>query len=150
MTNDRLPTTGAENRNDDPLAGDPELRKELASMFIEDSPKLVLQIQAVLMNRDGQALKMAARTMKGSVGVFMNNAAFEAVLRMEHVGQDAKSEQAEGARGAVQREVARLSAMLIEDVASPLVISQRDNDAAISLTEIAGKIAADKLVTMNV
>ena len=32
---------------------------------------------------------------------------------------------------------------------SPLVVSQRDNDAAISLTEIAGKIAADKLVAIN-
>ena len=32
---------------------------------------------------------------------------------------------------------------------SPLVVSQRDNDASLSLTEIAGKIAADKLVAMN-
>jgi len=29
---------------------------------------------------------------------------------------------------------------------SPLVISQRDNDASVSLMDIAGKIATDKLV----
>ena len=118
MTNDRLPNSGAENPSDDPLAGDPELRRELAGLFLEDCPKLLIQIRAAITNRDGPELKIAAHTLKGSAGVFKDNPAYEAALRMEHIGSDANWKQAEEAWEIVQGEMARLSAMLACDIAS--------------------------------
>ncbi len=94
-----------------------ELRRELAAMFLEDCPKSLSQIRAALTDRDGPAMKLAAHTLKGSAGVFKDDASLKAALRMEQAGQDVNWEQAEVDWEVVQREMARLSAMLSGEVA---------------------------------
>jgi HPt (histidine-containing phosphotransfer) domain-containing protein len=98
--------------SDDPLAGDPELRKELAAMFLEDCPKLLSEIRAALTQHDGPGLKLAAHTLKGSAGVFKVQPAFDAALRMEHVGRDCDWDHSEEAWNVVTQEMASLSATL--------------------------------------
>jgi len=98
--------------SDDPLAGDPELRQELAQMFLEDCPKLLLEIRTTLDRHDGGALKIAAHTLKGSAGVFRVHPAFDAALRMEHIGKDCDWDHSEMAWSLLNKEMARLSASL--------------------------------------
>lgn len=104
--------------SDDPLAGDAELRRELAVMFLEDCPKLLSQIQAALTGRDGPELKLAAHTLKGAVGVFKDSPSLEAARRMEFAGRDANWNDADQAWGLVWTEMARVSAMLEAEAAS--------------------------------
>ncbi len=91
---------------------DPELRKELAGLFLEDAPKLLEEIRTAITGHDGPGLKQAAHTLKGSVGVFKDSVAHEAALRMEHLGRDADWDHAGAAWVDLSREVARLSAEL--------------------------------------
>jgi HPt (histidine-containing phosphotransfer) domain-containing protein len=100
--------------DDDPLAGDPELRKELAVMFLEDCPILLSKIRAAVTQRDGPSLKLAAHTLKGSAGVFKIQSAFDAALRMEQIGKECDWDHAEDAWKTIDEEMARLSATLVE------------------------------------
>lgn len=104
-----------ESAFDDPLAGDPELRQELAEMFLVDCPKLLLQICAALDRQDGGAVKVAAHTLKGSAGVFRVQPAYDAALRMERIGSECDWGHAETAWIEVCREMAHLSATLAGD-----------------------------------
>lgn len=101
-----------DSASDDPLAGDPELRQELAQMFLEDCPKLLLEIRTALNRHDGASLKIAAHTLKGSAGVFKVQPALDAALRMERIGNECDWDHAEMEWSAVNREMARLSATL--------------------------------------
>lgn len=100
--------TGFGASDDDPLAGDPELRRELAGMFVQNGPGQLAEIREAMSQGDGAALQAAAHTLKGSVGVFNDRAAYEAALRMEHIGRDADWPSAEDAWQVLDREVARL------------------------------------------
>jgi HPt (histidine-containing phosphotransfer) domain-containing protein len=99
--------------SDDPLADDPELRQELAEMFLEDCPRLLSEIRAALTQRDGPSLKHAAHSLKGSAGVFRVQAAYDAALRMEHVGKDCDWDHGEDAWNNVNKEMASLSSTLL-------------------------------------
>ena len=97
---------------DDPLDGDQTLREILAVMFLEDCPRHLSEIKAAILQHDGPALKLAAHTLKGSVGVFKDPPAYEAVFRMERIGKEGDWEHAEAAWETVNTEVDRLSAGL--------------------------------------
>lgn len=114
MSSNAEPGDSADNTSDDPLADDPGLRQELAQMFLEDCPKLLSEIRAAMTRRDGTSLKLAAHTLKGSAGVFKAQRALEAALRMEQIGKECDWEQAETAWSAVNREMAWLSATLVD------------------------------------
>ena len=108
MTASNSQTPGFGAASDDPLANDPELRKELAAMFVDDGPGQLAQVREALNLHDAPALKAAAHTLKGSVGVFKDHPAYDAALRMEHVGRDADWAAAEAAWEVLNREFARL------------------------------------------
>ena len=105
-------TTVVVDDDDDPLAGEPELRKELATMFLEDCPKLLSEIRGAMTQQDGTALKLAAHKLKGSTGVFRVQSAFDASLRMEHIGNECDWDHAEEAWKTLNREMVDLSATL--------------------------------------
>lgn len=99
---------------EDPLANDPELRKELAAMFVEDGPGQLAQVRTALDKRDAPALKAAAHTLKGSVGVFKDQPAYDAALRMEYVGRDADWPQADAVWQDLNQEFGRLLKIVAE------------------------------------
>lgn len=99
---------------EDPLVNDPELRKELAAMFLEDGPGQLAQVRTALDKRDASGLKAAAHTLKGSVGVFKDQAAYDAALRMEYVGRDADWPHAEAVWQDLNREFERLLKVVAE------------------------------------
>jgi two-component system sensor histidine kinase/response regulator len=98
----------------DPLEEDEAFRRELAGMFLEDCPKLLSEIREAVARRDGPALKLAAHTLKGSIGVFKDPDAFEAAFRMERVGRDIDWDRAEEASAVLTGEMARLTAVLAD------------------------------------
>lgn len=108
MTASDSPTIGFGDRDEEPLAGDPELRQELAAMFLKDGPNQLVRVRAALNDRDGSALEAAAHALKGSIGVFKDQAAYEAAWRMENVGRDADWRAAEDAWQSLDAELARL------------------------------------------
>ncbi len=97
---------------------DCELQKELALMFLEDCPSLMSKIHAAVSLRDSESLRFAAHTLKGSVGIFKDSAAFEAAYRLERVGRDADWEAAEAARDVLSDEIRRVCGTL-ENLLNP-------------------------------
>ena len=108
MTAPQQPTPTFGAASDDPLANDPELRKELAGMFLEDGPGQLAQVREALNKHDAPALRAAAHTLKGSIGIFKDQPAYDAALRMEYLGRDADWAPTEEAWQDLDREVARL------------------------------------------
>lgn len=108
MSNPNPQATGFGAADGDPLADDPELRHELAAMFLEDGPKQLAEVGAALDKRDAVALKAAAHMLKGSVGVFKDQATFEAASRLEHIRRDSDWPPAEAAWQDLNREFKRL------------------------------------------
>ena len=106
------PVASESGESEDPLAGEPELRKELVGMFLEDCPKLLSDIRAAITNRDGPTLKFAAHTLKGSTGIFKVQPAFDAALRMEQIGKESDWDHAEAAWDVLNIVMARLTATL--------------------------------------
>ncbi len=94
------------------LEGDVDLLKEIAGMFLEESSVLMFQMKEALNRGDGRALERAAHTIKGSVGNFAAQPAFDAALRVEQVGRDSEMRYAEQAYKKLEEEITRLKPVL--------------------------------------
>ncbi|MCS6850064.1 MAG: response regulator, partial [Gemmataceae bacterium] len=69
------------------VAGDPALLRELVSIFLSDSPRLVQEIAQALTDRDAGRLQIAAHTLKGSLTAFGAEAAVAAAEQLEIMGR---------------------------------------------------------------
>jgi PAS domain S-box-containing protein len=109
-------TEGAEviNWNDaiKHFEGDVDLLREIAEMFVEESPALVNQIKEALSKGDANQLERVAHTIKGSVGNFAARPALEAAKRVEQIGRDGNMTDAEDACKALEEEIERLTPAL--------------------------------------
>ncbi|HUE74880.1 MAG TPA: Hpt domain-containing protein [Pirellulaceae bacterium] len=103
----------------DPLNGDPDLRKELAALYLADYPQLLARIRQAIGDRSGPELKAAAHSLKGSSGVFRDQCAFDAALRLEIIGSNADWARAEEACQRVCEETGRLAGDLAALIAAP-------------------------------
>jgi two-component system, sensor histidine kinase and response regulator len=68
------------------VAGDRELLPQMAQSFLSHSPKLLGEIRESVLRWDGPALERAAHKLKGSVGSFGAQRAYQAALRLEELG----------------------------------------------------------------
>jgi CheY-like chemotaxis protein len=94
------------------VEGDRELLKEIATFFIDDSPRLLLAIRELIAQRDSKGLELAAHTLKGTVSNFNAQAAFAAALQLENIGRSGDLANAEAAYIALEQESARLQGAL--------------------------------------
>ncbi len=69
------------------LNGDAALLKKVAQLFLDDSPRLMAEIQGAIARRDIQVLVRAAHKLKGSVGYFSAEVAQQAAQRLEVMGR---------------------------------------------------------------
>lgn len=99
---------------DDPLDGDPELRQELAELFLADYSLQLSKIREAIDDRNGPELRIVAHTLKGSCGVFRDQQAYDAALKLEHAGRDLDWLHAAEMADQVYRETNRLAAVLTE------------------------------------
>ena len=102
--------------------GDLELLAEIVNIFIEDCPKMMSGIEDALDRADAEALARSAHTVKGCVGNFGANGAFESALTLEEVGR----------RGSVDggREVFEELTALVERLKTELVDFTRNGGDA--------------------
>jgi CheY-like chemotaxis protein/HPt (histidine-containing phosphotransfer) domain-containing protein len=68
--------------------GDRELLREVASLFFEDTPRLMIDVRHAIAQGDGKALERSAHTLKGSVGNFGARAALDAAYALEQMGRN--------------------------------------------------------------
>ena len=68
------------------VGGDEELLKEIAEIFLDQCPEALHDVRAAVEANDHEALQHAAHSLKGSVGNFGAQQAFEAAYRLEQNG----------------------------------------------------------------
>jgi two-component system, sensor histidine kinase and response regulator len=76
------------------VEGDEELLKEIVQLFIEDCPRLMGQMQESVREKNASGLRLAAHTMKGSLGYFGPSQACALACELEILGRDGHLEQA--------------------------------------------------------
>jgi len=69
------------------LGGDEELLREVARLFLDEYPALMVEIREAVVARDANALERAAHTLKGSVSNFGADAAYNAAFVLEMMGR---------------------------------------------------------------
>jgi HPt (histidine-containing phosphotransfer) domain-containing protein len=69
------------------VGGDEELLREIAALFLDEYPKMMTEIRAALEQGNAKALEQASHSLKGSVGNFGADHAYQAALRLETIGR---------------------------------------------------------------
>ncbi|MCP5110152.1 MAG: Hpt domain-containing protein [bacterium] len=70
------------------VGGDEELLKEIAEIFLDQCPEALSEIQTAAEADDAGALERAAHSLKGSIGNFGADRAYNAALRLEMMGRN--------------------------------------------------------------
>jgi HPt (histidine-containing phosphotransfer) domain-containing protein len=94
------------------LGNDTSLAKRLIDLFVQDSTRLVDDINRAIVDRDADRLRRAAHTLKGSVSNFPAVTARETAARMETIGFAADFESAQAVFPELEKEIERLRGVL--------------------------------------
>jgi HPt (histidine-containing phosphotransfer) domain-containing protein len=92
--------------------GDRDLLKEVAGLFMEDTPKLLTEIRTAIARADGNGLERAAHTLKSSVGNFGAPGAVEATSALEQMGRRGDFAHAASTSARLEQEMTRLFSAL--------------------------------------
>ena len=65
------------------VEGDTQLLREIVSLFMAECPKMIDQARKALMDRDAKALERASHALKGTIGNFAAEHAYEAAQKLE-------------------------------------------------------------------
>jgi HPt (histidine-containing phosphotransfer) domain-containing protein len=91
---------------------DNELLKRVIGIFLDDCPKMLLEIRQAITRTDCKTLEHTSHAVKSKVGHFGAHAAFEAALRLEIIGREGDLIRAEEAYTALEKEIKRLKPAL--------------------------------------
>jgi HPt (histidine-containing phosphotransfer) domain-containing protein len=95
------------------MDGDVELMTELAGLFLSECPQRMAEIRQAITQRNASRLQQGAHALKGSVGNFGAQEAFEAAGRLERDGRDQDWGQAEADWTALEEAIGRLEPAFI-------------------------------------
>jgi HPt (histidine-containing phosphotransfer) domain-containing protein len=84
------------------VGGDAQLLRELARLFLAESPTWLADIHDALARRDAPQLQRVAHTLKGSLSTFGALSACEAARRLETMGRSGDLTQADAACAALE------------------------------------------------
>jgi CheY-like chemotaxis protein/HPt (histidine-containing phosphotransfer) domain-containing protein len=87
------------------VGGDMELLGELVALFMDDGPRLLDEIGQAVRLGEAEILARTAHTLKGSVGNFAADDAFQAALRLEKIGREGEMHLAGGTLEELEREI---------------------------------------------
>ena len=96
------------------VQGDVELLKELVALFLAELPELMTNLQEALNAGDGGAIERAAHKLKGSVGNFGAQPAFEAASKLEGLGREGRLSEAGLALAELEKEISRVKSAMLE------------------------------------
>ena len=100
------------------LEGNVTLLKEITSLFFEDVPSRLAEIDHAIASHDSEALTRAAHKLKGAVGNFHAPSAYEAADRLETLARQGSLEGIERPQQRLVRELERLQKDLAAFTAS--------------------------------
>ena len=92
--------------------GDPEFLRELITIYLEDTPKRLAEVESALAKSDVQLLVRAAHTIKGSSGNFGATPLAKLAQEIEAHGKSGNFAAATSALPAFKAEYARVNAAL--------------------------------------
>lgn len=87
------------------VAGDEEMLRELAEIFLEESPDWLANIEASIADGEPEGVFRAAHDIKGSTEVFRAESAVQAAKQLEKMGRNGDLEDADEAFGALKAEL---------------------------------------------
>jgi HPt (histidine-containing phosphotransfer) domain-containing protein len=87
---------------------------DLIALFHDTYPELLAAVRAAVANKDGEQLRIAAHTLKGSVGVFDATAAYDLARRLEEVGRGQNWDEARATLAELEDAVANLQQTLCQ------------------------------------
>ncbi|NUQ00220.1 MAG: response regulator [Armatimonadetes bacterium] len=93
---------------------DPELVAELVDLFLTETPGMLDELRQGIAGRDMKAVERIGHTIKGAVGNFAAQPAFEAAHRIERMGRAGELDDIETALTALLDELERLEPALQE------------------------------------
>ncbi len=89
------------------------LLKKIVGMFIDKCPKALTDIHQAITSGNSDVLDHAAHALKGSIGHFAANAAYDAALKLETMGRNKDLTHAREAYATLEKEIERLKLCLI-------------------------------------
>lgn len=92
--------------------GKMSLLREVAGLFEEEAPKILLEIREAINNRDSRRLHEDAHRLKGSVGNFGARKAFDVAAKMEYLAREKDLVGAHSLYEVLEREIQNLSKAL--------------------------------------
>jgi CheY-like chemotaxis protein/HPt (histidine-containing phosphotransfer) domain-containing protein len=95
------------------VGGDAQLLRQVACLFLEESPRWLREIRDALARRDADRLRLFAHSLKGSLGTFGARVAFDAAQRLEALGRARDLDQAEPTCAALEEALRRLQPELM-------------------------------------
>ncbi len=98
----------------DRVDGDFELFVDIISIFVQDTPEKMAQIEKELQQQDAESLKRTAHSLKGSIGVFCADSAYSAALKLESDAREGDWEKISTSYKQLDAEVKKLSDKLVE------------------------------------
>lgn len=101
------------------MGGDRELLQRIVEFFRQDSPEYLARLQAAAHKGDSAGVEQAAHSLHGLVANFGADAAAQAALRLEEMGQTGDLSSVAEAVGVLEGEITRLEAMLASESESP-------------------------------
>ncbi len=69
------------------VGGDQGLLREIAVLFLNEYPRSIAEIRQAIESGDAVGLERAAHSLKGSIGNFGAQQAFQAALHLETIGR---------------------------------------------------------------
>ena len=69
------------------VGGDEELLREMAQLFLEEYPRVLSEVRSAVGSGNAKAVERGAHNLKGSVGNFGADSAFQAALELEMAGR---------------------------------------------------------------
>jgi two-component system sensor histidine kinase/response regulator len=101
------------------VEGDVGLLEEIVELFIEDCPRLVRQMQDSLREKNAAGLRLAAHTLKGSLGYFGPSQASVLANELEVLGRDGKLDHAAPVYQALVAKLDELQPLLADLIKKP-------------------------------
>ena len=105
--------------------GDRTLLRQMVSMFRADRPASLRRIKAALDTRDGEALRLAAHSLKGALAAIGSPAGRQTAAELEFAGRDGQFDAADRAYQTLVERLARLD----ESLVSARLVTQRRRPA---------------------
>jgi two-component system sensor histidine kinase/response regulator len=98
----------------DSLDGDTELLREVAGIFLAQSPKHLEKIRGAIANQDPQILERAAHALKGSAANLLAQGVVEAASRLEEIGRAGSVAGSKKTLASLEKELGKLELALGE------------------------------------